>query len=62
MDPFTILTLLSVGVGLVGSAVSAEAQGREGAQNAAELERSARQAAGYKREANTNCTTEANNA
>ncbi len=44
MDPFTILTLLSVGIGLVGSAASAEAQGREGAQNAAELERSARQA------------------
>lgn len=44
MDPFTILTLLSVGIGLVGSGVSAAAQAREGAQNAAELERSARQA------------------
>lgn len=44
MDPFTILTLLSVGVGLVGSAVSVDAQAREGEANALELERSARQA------------------
>lgn len=44
MDPFTILTLLSIGTGLVGSALTADAQAREGQQNAAELERSARQA------------------
>jgi hypothetical protein len=44
VDPFTILTLLSAGASLIGGAVSAEATAREGAANAAELERSARQA------------------
>lgn len=44
MDPFTLLTLLSAGTALVGGALSADATAREGAQNAAEIERSARQA------------------
>lgn len=44
MDPFTILTLLSAGASLVGGIAAADANAREGAANAAELERSAKQA------------------
>lgn len=44
MDPFTILTLLSAGASLIGGIASADANAREGAANAAELERSAKQA------------------
>jgi len=44
VDPFTILTLIGAGGSLFGGLLSAEATGREAAMNAAELERSARQA------------------
>lgn len=44
MDPFTILTLLSAGASLIGGIAAADANAREGEANAAELERSARQA------------------
>lgn len=44
MDPFTLLTLFSAGLSLVGGIAQADSASREAANNAAELERSAKQA------------------
>lgn len=44
MDPFTLLTLFSAGLSIVGGIAQADSASREASNNAAELERSAKQA------------------